>query len=153
MTEPSTAPTATGQLLTLLGLTGFAISQPLLSVLGQDPIWFSFRDADRVDIIVFAIVVAFAPPLVLWAVGTLLGRLSPTAGRWAHWVTVAGLLVLALLPLGRSGPLARPAAIVVACLTAAALTYLYIRRPTVQLWTRYTAVLPALALLSFVFAS
>jgi hypothetical protein len=52
----------------LFALCGFAIAQPLLDLFGRNPTQFVFRNADTPDIIVFALLVACVPPLILWIV-------------------------------------------------------------------------------------
>jgi hypothetical protein len=53
------------QLLVLAGLTGFAISQPLLSILGDNPTTLAFHGVEGWALVSFAALIALGPPLVL----------------------------------------------------------------------------------------
>ncbi|MET0880067.1 MAG: hypothetical protein ABWZ14_00850, partial [Acidimicrobiales bacterium] len=53
----------------LLALTGLAITQPVLDVLGNSPETFVFRGVDGAELVVFALLVALVPGLALWALG------------------------------------------------------------------------------------
>src|SRR5690606_5594549 len=86
---PPRGRTPLARLLTLLGLTGFAISQPLLAVAGEDPTLFTFAGVDGSGLVALALLVAFVPPVVAWLVVLLLDRLHPRAGQAAHLVLVA----------------------------------------------------------------
>ena len=55
----------------VLGLTGFAIAQPLLSLAGSNPALFVFARTDRLEIVLLAVGIAFVPPL---AIGGLVAR-------------------------------------------------------------------------------
>ncbi|MDH3706851.1 MAG: hypothetical protein OES57_12345, partial [Acidimicrobiia bacterium] len=140
------------RLLTLFGLTGIAIAQPLLSVFGENPEFFVFVDARRVDTVVFAAVVLLVPPLILFAVESLLGLLDRRAGSIAHLVFVAVLTyVFAVQLLSDPSPGALVAGAAVAL--AGALAWLYVRYGGVRAWTRVLAVVPVLAGASFLFLS
>ena len=101
----STASGARGRLRSfaeILGLTGLAVTQPLLDVLGRAPELFLFRDATRADVIVVALVVAFVPAFVLWLVVQAIGLAGDRFRRIAQQVVIGGLLVgLGLVALGR----------------------------------------------------
>jgi hypothetical protein len=78
-------------LLELVALSGFAIAQPLLSAFGTSPETFVYRDADTKDIVAFALLVAFGPPLALWGVEQVVGAIRRTAGTVLHRTFLAGL--------------------------------------------------------------
>jgi hypothetical protein len=143
-------PSSWAQLLVLLGLWGFAVTQPILALLGDEPSFFISRSADRLAIVAFAVGLAVVPPALLWLVTIGATRISAPIGRWVHLTMVAGLVLLATLPLLRSAGLTNPALMVAGSTASAAVfTYLYARFQTVALWSRYTAVLPAIALVAF----
>ncbi|MEO6988088.1 MAG: hypothetical protein ABI239_05505, partial [Aquihabitans sp.] len=81
-----------GQLLALLGLTGFAISQPLLSIAGEDPSIFAYAGVRGSGIVVFGLLVALVPPWLIWTVIVAIGTVSRRAGDLA-FVGVTSLLV------------------------------------------------------------
>ena len=57
------------ELLVVTGLSGFAVSLPMLSVLGDNPIVFTSREVEGATLVAYVLAVAFVPPLVLWGVG------------------------------------------------------------------------------------
>ena len=101
----STASGARGRLRSfaeILGLTGLAVTQPLLDVLGRAPELFLFRDATRADVVVVALVVALVPAFVLWLVVQAIGLAGDRYRRIAQDVVIGGLLLgLGLVALGR----------------------------------------------------
>ena len=54
------------QLLVLLGLTGFAISQPVLSVLGSNPLVFRSNGFDNWALLAFAAAVVVSAAIELF---------------------------------------------------------------------------------------
>ncbi len=124
----------------LLGICGFAVTQPVLSVFGGAPEQFAFRGATSADIILFAVAVAVVPALLLWLPGVLAGLLSDRAGSVVHLATVAlglfvGMLQVAHHLLGLSGP---PKAIVAAA-GAAGATWLYHHVAAARSWSQVMA--------------
>src|SRR5687768_11844286 len=85
------ASSAGSQLLVLMGVSGFAISQPLLSVLGREPTWFTYRSASPGQIVAFAVVVALAVPAILWCTGLALRRVARPVGATFHLLTIGAL--------------------------------------------------------------
>ncbi len=85
------------RLLELAALTGLALVQPLLDVLGRSPETFVFRRVDGADLVVFAVAVALVPALVLWVIGLLSGLLGPRVRRAVHLGALAVLLAIAVL--------------------------------------------------------
>jgi hypothetical protein len=145
--------TSFGELAVLLGLTGFAISQPLLAVLGDEPTWFTFRGAGRAEIVGFAVVVALVPPLGLWAAGRLLRRASRSLGWWFHVGAAAFLAGLAVLQIAAQAGLPGVGRYPAAVIAGAGFGAAYASVRVVGLWTRYTSILPALAVGSFLLTS
>ena len=80
------------RLLELFVLTAFAITQPLLDVTGRAPEFFVFHRAERTDIVLFVLVVTFAPTLVLWVVEQVVGLAGEVARRAVHLLFVTLLL-------------------------------------------------------------
>jgi hypothetical protein len=142
------------QLLVLLGLTGFAISQPMLSLLGDNPTAFTFYGVEGASLVAFALVVALVPPLVLWAVGLAVTAVDARAGRIVHLGMVAVLTGLTVIQIVKALDVeAEIVVVAVAVAGAAALTWAYARFAAARTWLQFTAILPALALFLFLFAS
>ena len=84
----------------ILGLTGLAVTQPLLDLFGRNPEFFVAGNYSAGQIVWFALVVAFVPPLVGIAVvagATLVGRPVGMAVYAAVVALLATTLVLSVL--------------------------------------------------------
>ena len=67
--------------LELFAASGFAIAQPVLSVYGKSADTFIYRDVHNTEIVLFALALAFLPPLGLWIVEVVVGFVNrPRAG-------------------------------------------------------------------------
>ncbi len=148
----STRPMAV--LLVMLGLTGFAISQPLLEVLGSEPTFFAFRNIEGWDLVWFALAVALVPPLVLWLATLAVTALSRTAGLNVLVAFVIFLAALTAIQLVKSIGSFSP--LIVGILAAAigiAVGAAFIRFDAARTWAQFTAVLPVIAVVGFLFTS
>jgi hypothetical protein len=118
--------------LELAALVAFAITQPVLDRFGRAPDVFLFEQADRLDVVLFAMIFSVLPVVVLWLVELGVGCISPMAREVLHTVFVAiaaGLVAvnLAKLTTSASGLPVAVFAIVVAVLFG----FAYVRaRPT-----------------------
>ncbi|MGH2685021.1 MAG: sulfatase-like hydrolase/transferase [Actinomycetota bacterium] len=124
------------RLLELLGLAGFAITQPILDTLGRASGYLLFHGVTRGQLLVAGVLIAVAPAVVLW--------LASGAGRQTvlHRVALAALAaaaVVVLLPIEwwALGP---------AAVAAAAVYVLHERVPLFRTWLRVTALGTALFL-------
>jgi hypothetical protein len=139
-----------GQLCALLGLTGFAISQPLLSATGDSPTLFVFTDVDGLSLVGFALVVAFVPPLVLWLVVVGVGLVDRRAGDVTFMALAVVLAGCAIVQLLRSlGLDAQVVAVALSVAAAVGFGFLLTRYENARRWLRYTAVLPVIAVVVF----
>jgi hypothetical protein len=142
------------RLLTLLGLTGFAISQPLLSVLGEYPIAFVSFGVDGWRLIAFAIAVVVVPPLALWLAISAIGVVSPRVAEALFLISIALLAAIAAIQLAKwAGVTSRYGLQSLAIAAGVGLVGAYRRFPPIATWTRYLSPLPFLALALFLFAS
>ena len=142
----------------LLGLTGFAISQPLLSILGDAPTELAFYGLDGTDLVRLACLIAFVPPLVLWGITRLAalipGRPDHRLDRWLHLAMVGGLVGLVAIQLAKSAGVEQGAVLAALAIAAGAgFAVVYVRSSVVATWASYTAVLPVLAVASFLVVS
>lgn len=143
-----------GQLLSLMGLTGFAISQPLLALAGENPTVFTFANLSGSDLVVFSLAIALVPPLVLWLATVGIGSLSQRAGDSFFAGTAVLLTGLAAVQWSKAlGLEATVAVAVAATLVAIAFGVALTRVPAVAEWTRYTAILPVLSVFLLLFTS
>lgn len=155
---PSSAPLVRDvwwkHLLVLLGLTGFAISQPMLSLLGENPTVFTFHGVDGPPLLLFVVALALLPPLALWGLGLACTAVSPRAGQLLHRVFVAVLAGACVIQIAKAAGLEQEVLVAAAGVSGGAvLTWGYVRLAPVGSWLRMTAVLPMLALGGFVLGS
>jgi hypothetical protein len=129
--------------LELFALAGLAITEPILSAFGDSPETFVFHGSDRADIIWFAVLVAFVPALVLWAIEQGLRLINPVAGRVAHLVFAGGLIALLCIRIGRQQDLlSGPALAVVAVLVGVAAVLAFHRFTAARQWLAIMCVAP-----------
>lgn len=142
------------ELLSLLGLTGFAIAQPLLSIAGENPSMFAFAGVRGAGLVAFALLVAVLPALVGWAVVVAVGAVRRRAGD-VTFLVFAGLLAgLAVVqPIRAAGVDQRWLALAIVVLAGAGFATALARWQPVATWTRYTSVLPAIAVVMLLVAS
>lgn len=84
-------PNALGRLAVLAGLTSVAVAQPVLDLFGESPSTFQVNRVGSRATLAFGIGVVVLPPLLLWLIGEILGRIDRRAGRIAH-LAMVGLL-------------------------------------------------------------
>jgi uncharacterized membrane protein YgcG len=70
-------------------LSVFALAQPLFSLLSKNPEFFAARGATAGEIIVFSLLLVFAPPAVLFLVEFLVGLVSERARTVVHLILIA----------------------------------------------------------------
>ncbi len=138
----------------LLALTGLAITQPVLDVLGSSPETFVFRGVEGGQIVVFALAVALVPAAVLWLGGFATTVFGPPVRLGVHVATVGALAGIAVLVAVRLADLARGGpALVVAVAAGSGAALLYLRVSQVRLFLLYLAPLSLLAVGLFCFSS
>ncbi|MET0881073.1 MAG: sulfatase, partial [Acidimicrobiales bacterium] len=139
--------------LELLGLSGLAVAQPLLAVFGDAPDYFVFQGSSSRDIVVFAVVIVLAPPLVLWTLTQLIGWGSDRRRRIAQSSAVGLLVGLFALQIAVSADaaLALALALAFAAGTGAALAHRH--WSDVGLWASWLAPAPLVFLALFLFSS
>ncbi|MBK8293976.1 MAG: sulfatase-like hydrolase/transferase [Solirubrobacterales bacterium] len=77
-------------------LWALAVIQPLLSLLGSNPEFFVARDNTGGQIVIFAVLITFAPPLVATGIEALLNLIS-TKARWFFHLALMALLFALLV--------------------------------------------------------
>src|SRR5215211_1820422 len=88
----------------LLAVSGFALAQPLFDILGKNAEFFAVRGSTPSDIVLFALVVTFAPALVLLAVEVGVELVTRRDAALLHCVFLGGLgAVFGVQALKRSG--------------------------------------------------
>lgn len=141
-------------LLEILGLSGFAVAQPVLDVFGRSPETFVFRGAGPADVILFALVVTLVPPLGLWLLALAATPLGPRVRRLAQVVILGGLAaLLAIQVLKRGTPLIGLPLLGAGVAGGALAALLFARVGMARQWLRYAAVAPAIFVGVFLLAS
>ena len=120
-------------------MCALAVAQPVLELFGRSPDEFIRVQASADEIVVFALVVAFAPPIVLWLVGLAAGLRSLQARLVVHAVTVGLLGGVFAVHVAREVGVWAPARWAVGLAAAAGLAVLRARVDAVGLWMRYLA--------------
>jgi Sulfatase len=140
--------------LELLALTGFALTQPILSVFGDAPDVFIFRDATTADILLFAAVVTFVPPLALWLVELAVSWFSEKARRVVHATFLGALVVLLAIQVLKKGfSIEGPINLVLSVILGVMVVLLYLRVDVVGMFLRFASLAPIAFALLFVFSS
>jgi hypothetical protein len=138
------------RLLELFVLTAFAITQPLLDVTGRAPEFFVFHRAERTDIVLFVLVVTFAPTLVLWVVEQVVGLAGEVARRAVHLLFVTLLLTaLAIQVAKKLIPDRGYSLLAMGLVLGAAATVLLLRSSTVRTFLTYLTPAPLIFALLF----
>jgi hypothetical protein len=137
----------------LLALTGIAVAQPVLDVLGRSPETFVFRGVDHGRLVLFAVLVAVAPPLALWALGLATHVLGERVRTTVHLASVALLAGVAVVVALRLAGLKGVGVLVLAVVAGAGFAALHVKVAGVRLFLLYLSPLPALAVGLFLLSS
>lgn len=140
--------------LSLLALSGLAVTQPLLDLFGKNPEFFLAAEADHGEIVSFGVAVAFAVPVVAVLIELLAHAIGPRVGAASHAVLI-GLLGTAFgATVARQFDFSRSWPDVLVAMGIGALILLAERRThAMRMGLRYLAVAPLLFLALFVFTS
>jgi len=125
--------------LVIAGLTGLAVTQPVLSLLGDHPQFFVAGKYTTWQIVSFALVIALLPPLIgimLTVVATLCHR---RLGSVVFAGVVGALLIAFVLVVLRTLEVDGFAVAVLAVFVAAGLVHLLMRSQAAQLFVSYLA--------------
>lgn len=142
--------------LEVAGLAAFAFGRSVLDTFGRSPDTFVARGADAATIVMFGLVVALGPALVLALVG-LLGRpFGPVArGRW-HLVLVAVIGGMAVWQIGQGitgYPPESEKLMVAGVIGGTLLAALRRAKPTTRTFLRFVGVASVVFLAQFTFLS
>ncbi|MFQ5615586.1 MAG: sulfatase-like hydrolase/transferase [Anaerolineales bacterium] len=141
--------------LTLLALSGLAVAMPLLDLFGGNPQFFIAKDHRTVEIVVFALALAFIVPLLALAVeGGAAYLMGERLGRTVHAALVFGFGVLFALAVLRKLPLEADILIAgIALLMGGLILFAERRLKPIRWGLRYLAVTPLVTLVIFLFFS
>jgi hypothetical protein len=139
--------------LELSALVGFAVVQPVLGPFGESPETFTAAGASPGQIVVFAVVVAAAPLLALWALGAASRVLGTRRRGLVQTLLVAVLAGFAGAGLARhlgAGPWVRGA---VGAILVGAVAVVHRRWEPGRLFLRYASPVPVVLVVMFLLAS
>jgi len=134
----------------LVAVWAYAVGQPVFSLLQANPEFLVVRGATRGEVIAFASILTFVPPLVALAVEWLVSRVSRPAADVLHLVFLGLFLVPLLMLIFKK--LGGDAAWIVfaAAVLAAAVVAAYVRWRPVRLLFTASVSLAAIGLVLFV---
>lgn len=154
VTERGAAPRLPGVVATVVGLTSFAVAQPLLAILGDGATFFVAHGATSGDLLAFTALVLLGPPVVVGGALLLAYGLAPS--RWPVILSATvGLLVAAFVvpALDRAIDLPVPVFLALAALVAFGAAVLHRRAPAARTYAAATGFAPLLFGGLFLFAS
>src|SRR5438034_5520128 len=138
----------------LFAVAGFAFAQPLFDILGKNAEFFAVRGSTPSDIVLFALVVTFAPALILLAIKVLFVLVTSRDAAVVHYVFLAGLgAVFGVQALKRSGIGGTAALIAGAIAIGVGIAVAAWRLPPVRSFLTILAVAPLVFLTVFLFDS
>jgi hypothetical protein len=134
----------------LAALWGFGVSQPVFSMLKGNPEFLVVRGSSRADVVLFALLLAFAAPLLVVLAEAIVGLVWPLLSRALHVAAVWCFGFLAVLQLVRMTEPENGAALLLPLLPAAALAFAYMRWNAFRSILSISLALPVLGVLAFV---
>ncbi len=155
---PIACDAVTGELRTrafvILGLSGLAVTQPLLDLFGRNPEFFVAGNYSSSQIVWFAVLIAVVPALAGIAVTVLATLIDRRLGKVVFGVVAAALATAFALGLLRTLGVDRVVVVaVIAVLLGVGAAVLVVRRRGMQLFVSYLAVANLFFVGSFIFLS
>ena len=134
----------------LAALWAYGVSQPVFSMLKGNPEFLVVRGSSRLDVVVFALVLAFVPPLAVIAIEALAGVVSRALSALLHIGAVFGFAYLAALQLTRLLDIEGGAALLLPVVPAVLAMVLYGEVHAFRSFLSLSFLLPVVAVLGFV---
>lgn len=134
----------------LAALWAYGVSQPVFSMLKGNPEFLVVRGSSRLDVVVFALVLAFVPPLAVIAIEALAGVVSRALSALLHIGAVFGFAYLAALQLTRLLDIEGGAALLLPVVPAVLAMVLYGEVHAFRSFLSLSFLLPVAAVLGFV---
>ncbi len=127
--------------LTLLGVSAFAVAQPLLDVLAKHTAFLIAHSIDRFDLLLLTMVLSVGPGLVAFGLFALVGTVSRATSRIVLLAFVAaGIAATVLPPLHRSVNLPGVVLLAAAALLGAAAAIAIARLPAARSFAQILAI-------------
>ena len=126
------------------------MSQPVFSMLKGNPEFLVVRGSTRLDVVTFALLLAFVPPLVVVGLEAIVSLVSRTLGGVVHIVAIWCFGCLAVLQIVRLLDVQRGAALLIPLVPATLAALAYLKSRVFRSFLSISFVLPVLGTLSFV---
>jgi hypothetical protein len=140
--------------LELFVLTGFAVGQPLLDVLGRSPDFLVFRQADARDIVLLAVTIVVLPAVVLGGLEVVAGLAGRRVQQAVHLLVAGGLVgLLGLEAIKTLTGLRNLVLVVVSALVGIGAGLGYAKLSAFRLWVRFASPAPIVFVLVFLLVS
>lgn len=118
---------------TLAGLWGFAYADPVFGLLGQEPPFFTSHGVGGWSILLWLVLTAAVPPLLLTSALVALRSVNPRAGAIGFVVMVGLLVALVVMPrIDEAFPLHPPFFLIFGGITALAVGLMFTVKPLVR---------------------
>ena len=138
----------------LFALYALAVAQPLLGLLADDAEFFISRRAGSADVVVFALLIALLPPLVVAGLVALAGRVDARVGNALQLVAVGALVAaFAIQLLKKPGDWGTVPMLCAAVLVGAGGAVAYERVTAVRTFVTYLTPAPLVVLVLFLVVS
>ena len=134
----------------LAALWGYGVSQPVFSMLKGNPEFLVVRGSTRLDVVTFALLLAFVPPLVVVGLEAIVSLVSRTLGGVVHIVAIWCFGCVAVLQIVRLLDVQRGAALLIPLVPATLAALAYLKSRVFRSFLSISFVLPVLGTLSFV---
>jgi hypothetical protein len=134
----------------LTAVWAISVSQPVFSFMEANPEFLAVRGSTRSEVVAFAALLAFGPPLLALAAERLVSLLSPAAGGVLH-VALVGLFFLPLcLEVVKDMGLDAAVAVVAATTMVVVVLLNYVRWSPVRSFFGFLVILPVIGFVAFV---
>jgi hypothetical protein len=133
----------------LAALWGFGVSQPVFSMLKGNPEFLVVRGSTRADVVVFALLLAFALPLLVVVAEAVIGLVWAMLSRALHIAAVWCFGFLAVLQLVRMTQPDQAVTLLLPMLPAALIALAYMRWSAFRSGLSFCVALPVLGIIAF----
>ena len=134
----------------LTALWAFGVTQPVFSMLQGNPEFLVVRGSTRADVVIFTLLLAFLPPVLIVAAEALVSVVWAMLARALHVAVVWCFSFLAVLQLLRLVEPERAASLLVPILPACLVTFAYLRWSPLRSFLSISLVLPIAGAMLFV---
>jgi Sulfatase len=134
----------------LAALWSYGVSQPVFSMLQANPEFLVVRGSTRSDVVLFALILALVPPLLVIAAEAAASLVSETLARALHIVAIWCFAFLTTLQLVRLLDPARGVTLLLPLVPAALAAAAYVRWRPFRSFLSLSLALPVMGLLAFV---